>query len=53
MPIEIDGQKYYWIREACKRTGVSRATMFRWLKIGILEKSYKDREGGGYLGRRT
>ncbi len=43
--MEIDGQKYYWVSEACKRTGISRATLFRWLKAGILEKHYKDRRG--------
>lgn len=45
MPIEINGQKYYRTSEACKKTGVSRATLFRWLKAGILEKSYRDRRG--------
>ena len=45
MAIEIDGQKYYRTSEACKRTGISRATLFRWLKAGILEKYHKDRRG--------
>ena len=45
MPIEIDGQVYYRTSEACKKTGVSRATLFRWLKAGILEKYHKDRRG--------
>jgi excisionase family DNA binding protein len=45
MSIEIDGQVYYGTSEACKNTGISRATLFRWLKAGILEKSYKDRRG--------
>jgi len=45
MPIEIDGQKYYRTSEACAKAGVSRATLFRWLKAGILEKSYRDRRG--------
>jgi excisionase family DNA binding protein len=43
--IEIDGQVYYRTSEACKKTGVSRATLFRWLKAGILEKYHKDRRG--------
>jgi excisionase family DNA binding protein len=43
--IEIDGQIYYRTSEACIQTGVSRATLFRWLKGGILEKHYKDRRG--------
>jgi DNA-binding transcriptional MerR regulator len=45
MAIEINGQTYYKTSEACKKTGISRATLFRWLKIGILEKYYKDRRG--------
>jgi excisionase family DNA binding protein len=43
--MEINGQMYYRTSEACKKTGVSRATLFRWLKAGILEKHYKDRRG--------
>ena len=45
MPIEIEGKTYYRTSEACKKTGISRATLFRWLKAGILEKHYKDRRG--------
>ena len=45
MAIEIDGQTYYRTSEACKKTGISRATLFRWLKAGILEKYHKDRRG--------
>jgi DNA-binding transcriptional MerR regulator len=45
MLIEIDGQTYYGTSETCKKTGISRATLFRWLKLGILEKHYKDRRG--------
>jgi DNA-binding transcriptional MerR regulator len=45
MAITIDGKVYYKTSEACKKTGISRATLFRWLKTGILEKYYKDRRG--------
>ena len=45
MAMEIDGQMYYRTSEACQKTGVSRATLFRWLKAGILEKHHKDRRG--------
>lgn len=45
MPIEINGQTYYRTSEACVKTGISRATLFRWLKAGILKKSYRDRRG--------
>jgi DNA-binding transcriptional MerR regulator len=43
--LEIDGQTYYRTSEACKKAGVSKATLFRWLKSGILEKQHKDRRG--------
>jgi excisionase family DNA binding protein len=43
--IEINGQKYYKTSEACTQTGVSRATLYRWLKAGILKKYCKDRRG--------
>ncbi len=45
MPIEINGQTYYRTSEACVKTGISRATLFRWLKAGVLENSYRDRRG--------
>jgi predicted site-specific integrase-resolvase len=45
MAIEIDGRVYYKTSEACKKTGISRATLFRWLKVGILDKYHKDRRG--------
>jgi hypothetical protein len=45
VPIEIQGKIYYKTSEACHKIGISRATLFRWLKAGILEKHYKDRRG--------
>ncbi len=45
MPIEINGQVYYRTSEACRKTGISRVTLFRWLKGGILEKLHRDRRG--------
>jgi len=45
MPIEINGQTYYRTSEACQKTGISRATLLRWLKDGILEKAHRDRRG--------
>jgi len=47
MPVQIDGQTYYRTTEACSRIGIGRATLFRWLKAGILEKRFKDRRGWG------
>jgi len=45
MPIEINNQTYYRTSETCMKTGISRATLFRWLKAGLLKKSYRDRRG--------
>jgi predicted DNA-binding transcriptional regulator AlpA len=44
--IKINGQMYYRTLEACQMAGVSRATLFRWLKAGILEDVMpRDRKG--------
>jgi predicted site-specific integrase-resolvase len=45
VPIKIQGKIYYRTSEACHKIGISRATLFRWLKAGILERKYKDRRG--------
>jgi len=46
MAIKINGQMYYRTQEACQKAGVSRATLFRWLKAGVLEDAiYRDRKG--------
>jgi predicted site-specific integrase-resolvase len=43
--IELEGQIYYKTSEACEKSGISRATLYRWLKAGILKKYCKDRRG--------
>jgi predicted site-specific integrase-resolvase len=45
MAIKINGKQYYRTSEVCNRAGISRATLFRWLKIGILPIRLKDRRG--------
>jgi predicted site-specific integrase-resolvase len=45
MPREIDGKRYYETTEVCEKVGISRPTLFRWLKRGILSKLHKDRRG--------
>ncbi len=46
MPVTIDGQTYYRTNEACRRVGISRTTLFRWLKGGIFrEAEHRDRRG--------
>lgn len=35
MSIKINNEKYYSLTEAAKRIGVSRMTVYRWIKRGI------------------
>ncbi len=46
MPVTIGGQTYYRTAEVCRIVGISRATLFRWLKDGIFrEAEHRDRRG--------
>ena len=45
MPIEIEGQRYYSTTETCEEVGISRATLSRWLKRGLINELRKDRRG--------
>ena len=45
MSIEINGKTYYRTAEICAKAGISRATLFRWLKAGVLKKTFRDRRG--------
>ncbi len=45
MTINIDGKTYYGTSEICDKAGISRSTLNRWIKAGILEKYYEDRRG--------
>lgn len=46
MSIQINGQTYYTTTEACLQAGISRSTLLRWFKVGIVEEViHKDRRG--------
>lgn len=46
MPVVIEGKQFYRIGEALAVASVSRATYFRWLKLGLLKDTqFKDRNG--------
>jgi len=45
MAIKINGQVYYRTAETCAKAGISRATLFRWLKVGVLKQTRRDRRG--------
>jgi excisionase family DNA binding protein len=45
MTKEINNQLFYSATETCERTGISRATLQRWLQKGVLNKIRRDRRG--------
>jgi DNA-binding transcriptional MerR regulator len=46
MPIELHGEVFHRTAEACQMAGISRATLFRWLSIGIVgDVQNRDRRG--------
>jgi len=46
VPITISSQTYYRTTEVCEMIGVSRSTLLRWFKSGILkDASHRDRRG--------
>ena len=46
MPKEIRGKTYYLTSEACEMAGISRGTLFRWIREKIIDDvELKDRNG--------
>ena len=46
MPVVINDQTYYRTAEVCRDVGISRNTLFRWLKEGIFSGvEYRDWRG--------
>jgi predicted site-specific integrase-resolvase len=45
MPIRMNGKTYYRTADICHEIGISRATLYRWLRTGFIVKAYKDRRG--------
>lgn len=46
MSVTINGTTYYRTAEVCRMVGISRTTLFRWLKDGLLrEAQHRDRRG--------
>ena len=46
MPVEIAGQSYYRSGEVCQIIGISKSTLLRWLRDGIVrDHTYRDRRG--------
>jgi excisionase family DNA binding protein len=45
VPTEINGEVYYTTAEICEEVGISRPTLFRWLRQGMLKETRKNRRG--------
>lgn len=46
MSIAVNGEKYYRTAEVCRIVGISRSTLFRWLRRGIFPEARNvDRRG--------
>jgi predicted site-specific integrase-resolvase len=46
MPVVINDQTYYRTAEVCRAVGISRNTLFKWLKEGIFSGvEYRDWRG--------
>jgi hypothetical protein len=46
MTVKVGGQVYYRTAEVCRIVGISRATLFRWLKEDVFkEAKHRDRRG--------
>jgi len=46
MPVVINDQTYYRTAEVCRMVGVSRNTLFRWIREGVFcDVEYRDWRG--------
>ena len=46
MPIVITGKTYYRTAEACQMAGISKNTLFRWIREGLFtDVKQRDRRG--------
>ncbi len=46
MAVKVNGQTYFRTADVCRLVGISRTTLFRWLKEGMLSDAIsRDRRG--------
>jgi excisionase family DNA binding protein len=48
MPVVINDQTYYRTNEVCRMLGVSKNTLFRWLKDGVFSDDVEYRDWRGW-----
>lgn len=51
MPIELKDNVYYRTSEVCEIVGISRATLLRWMKAGVITDVKRDRRGWRLFGK--
>jgi len=51
MPIELKDRLYYRTSEVCAIVGISRATLLRWMKAGVITDVKRDRRGWRLFGK--
>ena len=46
MPRDIQSTTHYLTGEVCEMAGISRGTLLRWIRVGMIpDATYKDRNG--------
>ena len=45
MPREMNGRRYWSASEVCREVAISRPTLYRWLRRGVLTRLLRDRKG--------
>ena len=45
MPTKINDKLYYTTSEMCEEAGISRPTLFRWLRLGMFKEIRKNSRG--------
>jgi predicted site-specific integrase-resolvase len=48
MPVVINDQTYYRTNEVCRMLGISKNTLFRWLKDGVFSDDVEYRDWRGW-----
>ncbi len=48
MPVVINNQTYYRTNEVCRMLGISKNTLFRWLKDGVFSDDVEYRDWRGW-----
>jgi DNA-binding transcriptional MerR regulator len=45
MSVLINNETYYRTADVCRMVGISRNTLFRWIKVGVIKNETRDWRG--------